>query len=74
MTSELGFLNGLYSPELTAASLAKFRHNLAVSFEHSPRCEKFESQNFKNISWLLSTCQEKLMEELLNPFLDENRI
>ena len=34
-------------------------------FEHSLGCEKFESQNFSGrISYLLPTCQEKLMEEL----------
>ena len=44
-------LNDLYSPELAAASLAKFII-LPVSFEHSLGCEKFESQNFKKIKFL----------------------
>ena len=59
-------LNDLYSPELTAA---KFTIS-PMGFEHSPGCEKFESQNLRKlnfsvlISHLLPTCQEKLMEEL----------
>ena len=43
--------NDLYSPELTAASLAKFMIS-PVGFEHSPRCEKFESQKFMKIKFL----------------------
>ena len=43
----------LYYPELTAASLAKFTIS-ALGLEHSPGCEKFESQNFKKIKFLRS--------------------
>ena len=39
-------LNNLFSPELTAASLAKFTIS-PVGFEHIPGCEKFQSQNKK---------------------------
>ena len=46
-------LNELYSPELTAASLAKFTIS-PVCFEHSQGCEKFELQNFKKIKLLRS--------------------
>ena len=52
-TSNYEVLNDLYSPELTAACLAKFTIS-SVGFEHSPGCEKFESQNFRKMKLLLS--------------------
>ena len=46
-------MNDLFSPGLTAASLAKFTIS-PVGFEHSSECEKFESQNLKKIKLLRS--------------------
>ena len=62
-------LKDRYSPELTAASLAKFTIS-PVGLGHSPGCEKFESLNLKKIyfflriSYLLPTYQETLLPEL----------
>ena len=53
ITSDLGGLSDLYSPELTAVSLTKFTTS-PVGFEHLPGCEKFKSQNFKKIKFLCS--------------------
>ena len=55
ITSELvGFeLSVQFFLELTAAILAKFTISL-VDFEHSPGCEKFESQNLKKTEFLHS--------------------
>ena len=46
-------MSDLYSPELTAVSLANFTIS-PVSFKHSQVCEEFESQHFKKIKFLCS--------------------
>ena len=68
-------LNDLYSPKLTAASLAKFTIS-PVGVTHSSGCEKFESQNFKKIKFLRSyfTFVSYLSREVDGRIISENQI
>ena len=58
----------MYSPKLTAVSFAKFTISL-LGFEHSPRWEKFESENFKKDKFLLShfiiTCLAREVDKIV---------
>ena len=73
-------LNNLYSPELTATSLAKFTispvgfvHSLGVRIARITKIIERKLNFSARILYLVPTCQEKLMEEFsADYFLDKN--